>query len=253
MARSDAHTLPEDIRILVVEDDAVEMTHLALLLEELGYEVTASADNALDAMVAFARTRPDLVMLEIHLKGETSGVDFAHKLRELSDVPVVFLSSSTDRETYEQARRTLPHAYLIKPIDPLALQSAVELALQQHKRNRVAEFDAPYHQPSGGYFFTKVGNHLKRIALDDIEYIEVEGRYSALVVGGRRYHLKTSLRELHEKLPADRFLRVSRNHVVQLSCIRDIDIQQFELQVGQTVLPVSRTYKDNLMRHIRLL
>ena len=81
-------------------------------------------------MVAFARTRPDLVMLEIHLKGEASGVDFAHKLRELSDVPVVFLTSSTDRETYEQARRTLPHAYLIKPIDPLALQSAVELALQ---------------------------------------------------------------------------------------------------------------------------
>ena len=151
MARSDAHTLPEDIRILVVEDDAVEMTHLALLLEELGYEVTASADNALDAMVAFARTRPDLVMVEIHLKGEAIGVDFAHKLRELSDVPVVFLTSSTDRETYEQARRTLPHAYLIKPIDPLALQSAVELALQQHKRNRVSEFDASYHQPSGGY------------------------------------------------------------------------------------------------------
>ncbi|MGC6533214.1 MAG: hypothetical protein ACON34_09455 [Flavobacteriales bacterium] len=63
MARSDAHTLPEDIRILVVEDDAVEMTHLALLLEELGYEVTAWADNTLDAMVAFARSRPDLVMV----------------------------------------------------------------------------------------------------------------------------------------------------------------------------------------------
>ena len=253
MASPDAHTLPEYVRILVVEDDAVEMTHLAILLEELGYEVTASADNALDAMVAFARTRPDLVMLDIHLKGEASGVDLAHKLRELSDVPVLFLTSFADRETYEEARRTLPHAYLTKPIDPLALQSAVELALQQHKRNHAPEFDAPYHQPSGGYFFTKVGNHLKKIALDDIEYIEVEGRYSALVVGGRRYHLKTSLRELHEKLPADRFLRVSRNHVVQLSCIRDIDTQQFELHVGQAVLPVSRTYKDNLMRHIRLL
>ena len=67
MARSDAHTLPEDIRILVVEDDAVEMTHLTLLQEELGYEVAASVDNALDAMVAFIRTRPDLVMLDIHL------------------------------------------------------------------------------------------------------------------------------------------------------------------------------------------
>ena len=73
MASPDAHTLPEDVRILVVEDDAVEMTHLAILLEELGCEVTASADNALDAMVAFARTRPDLVMLDTHLKGEASG------------------------------------------------------------------------------------------------------------------------------------------------------------------------------------
>ncbi|MGC6533213.1 MAG: hypothetical protein ACON34_09450 [Flavobacteriales bacterium] len=66
-------------------------------------------------------------------------------------MPVVFLTASTDRETCEQARRTFPHVYLIKPIDPLALQSAVELALQQHKRNRVAEFDASYHQPLGGY------------------------------------------------------------------------------------------------------
>ena len=94
MASTNAHTLPKDIRILVVEDDAVEMTHLALLLEELGYEVTASADNALDAMVAFARTRPQLVMLDIQLKGEATGVDLAHKLRELSDVPVLFLCCS---------------------------------------------------------------------------------------------------------------------------------------------------------------
>ena len=70
------------------------------------------------------------------------GVDLAHKLRELFDVPVLFLTSFADRETCEEARRTLPHVYLIKPIDPLALQSAVELASQQHKRNRVAEFDA---------------------------------------------------------------------------------------------------------------
>ncbi len=144
MASPDAHNLPEDVRILVVEDDAVEMTHLAILLEELGYEVTASADNVLDAMVAFARTRPDLVMLDIHLKGEASGVDLAHKLRELSDVPVLFLTSFADRETCEEARRTLPHAYLTKPIDPLALQSAVELALQQHKRNHASEFGAPH-------------------------------------------------------------------------------------------------------------
>jgi DNA-binding LytR/AlgR family response regulator len=89
--------------------------------------------------------------------------------------------------------------------------------------------------------------------LDEIEFIEVEGRYSAVVVGERRYHLKTSLRELYEKLPADRFLRVSRNHVVQLCYVTDIDLQQFELKIDETVIPISRTYKDNLMRRIRLL
>jgi CheY-like chemotaxis protein len=157
MAQAASTSGDAPVRILAVEDDAVELTHLTILLEELGYEVVAHADNALDAMVAFAQKIPDLVVLDIHLRGETDGVGLAHKLRELSDVPVLFLTAFNDRDTYEEARRTLPHAYLTKPVEPLALQSAVELALQQYQRVGVPDEGSRLHQSTGGYFLYQGG------------------------------------------------------------------------------------------------
>ena len=145
------------VRVLIVEDDEVEKTHLSILLEELGYEIVGVADNALDALVAFAKTQPDLVMLDIHLKGEASGVDVAHKLREISDVPVLFLTSFATREMFEEARRTSPNAYLTKPIDPLTLESHVELALQQHAASASAQKPLHLPKPPSDFFFTRIG------------------------------------------------------------------------------------------------
>lgn len=250
LASDNFHDLP--VRVLIVEDDLVEKTHLSILLNELGYVVLGEADNALDALVAFAKTQPDLVMLDIHLKGEASGVDVAHKLREISDVPVLFLTSFGTREMFEEARQTAPNAYLTKPIDPLTLESHIELALQHHPSTEQSS-ESQERTDNADFFFTRIGNRLKKIAIEDIHYIEVEGRYSSLVVKGRKFHLKISLKELLQKLPAHRFVRISRNHVVHLTWVGDIDTQQLQLAVDGTWLTISRTYKDALMDRIQLL
>ena len=103
------------------------------------------------------------------------------------------------------------------------------------------------------YIYTKVGNKLRKVSLDDILFIEVEGKYSALQVKERKYNVKASLKDLLHKLPSDRFVRVSRNFVVNLNQIQHIDTFQYTVKVGDLEIPISRTYKEELMRHINLI
>ena len=107
--------------------------------------------------------------------------------------------------------------------------------------------------PSNDHIYTKVGNKLRKVKLDDILYIEVEGKYSALQVNDRKYNVKASLKDLLQKLPANKFVRVSRNFVVNLKRIQHIDTFQYTIKVGDVEIPISRTYKEELMRHINLI
>jgi DNA-binding LytR/AlgR family response regulator len=117
---------------------------------------------------------------------------------------------------------------------------------------RALEESGPPEQPLD-HFYTKVGNKLRRVEAKDIRYIEVEGKYSAVATADRRYNVKASLKELLDKLPVGEFVRVSRNHVVNLARVEHIDLLQYAVRVGDRELPVSRTYKENLMRYVRLL
>ena len=110
-------------------------------------------------------------------------------------------------------------------------------------------------EPTGSvnHIYTKVGNKLRKVPLDDILYIEVEGKYSALQVKDRKYNVKASLKDLLQKLPTNHFVRVSRNFVVNLNRIQHIDTFQYTVKVGDMEIPISRTYKEELMRHINLI
>jgi len=103
------------------------------------------------------------------------------------------------------------------------------------------------------HFYTKVGNKLRRIQLSDIRFIQVEGKYSAIQLESRQYHVKASLKDLLHILDSEDFVRVSRNFVVNLNHIDHIDVYQSTVHIGGEDVPVSRTYKENLMKNVRLL
>lgn len=125
----------------------------------------------------------------------------------------------------------------------LSVQDVMEL-IQRRVDDRTASVE---------HIYTKVGNKLRKVPLDDILYIEVEGKYSALQVKDRKYNVKASLKDLLQKLPTNHFVRVSRNFVVNLNRIQHIDTFQYTVKVGEMEIPISRTYKEELMRHINLI
>ncbi|MCE5308568.1 MAG: response regulator [Acidobacteriales bacterium] len=119
-------------RILIVENERLVATDIAQCLQQLGYEVSGTAVSAVDALRQAVLKTPDLVLMDIKLKGGIDGVQAAGALQERMDIPVVYLTAFADVRTVERAKSTFPSGYVLKPFDDRSLRTAVELALHRH-------------------------------------------------------------------------------------------------------------------------
>jgi CheY-like chemotaxis protein len=106
---------------------------LTARLESLGYVICATAETGADAISAVNRHHPDLVTMDILLKGNMNGIEAAAEIAKQSDVPVIFMTCLSDQTIFEQAIRTNPYGYIIKPYDINELRSAIEIALVKHQ------------------------------------------------------------------------------------------------------------------------
>jgi PAS domain S-box-containing protein len=122
--------------ILIVEDERIVAEDIKDTLQEIGYGVCGVCASGRDALQQIAEHRPDLVLMDIVLKGELNGIETAARARERNSTPVVYLSAYGDDKTIERAKKTEPLGYLIKPFDDRELHSAVETALYRHKMER---------------------------------------------------------------------------------------------------------------------
>ena len=120
-------------RILVVEDEFITGADLQAKLQEMGYDVPVVADTGEFAIQAAAEHLPDLVLMDIHLKGEMTGIGAAEQIHSRFSIPVIFLTGQSDEATVEKAKVSAPFGYLIKPVDDRALKITINMALYKHQ------------------------------------------------------------------------------------------------------------------------
>ena len=209
--------------ILLLGSDTLTKTPLSEL-SEFGCDVRTASKVAEAAGICLF-TPPDLVVV---LEQKSAMADFIEQLKVQDKI--LLLEYATVLAQGEDD-------------EPVSIQDAVERAFQEMERSKVR----------AKHFFTKVGNKLRRIHLKDVRFIEVEGKYSAIHVGERKYNVKASLKDLLLKLPLEDFVRVSRNYVINIDRVTHIDTFQFIIKIDNDEIPISRTYKDELMKRIQLL
>jgi len=117
--------------ILVIEDEAVIAMEIEAALRSLGYRLAGKALNSDKALDLLASTEPDLVLLDIQLKGSRSGIDLARIIREKYHYPFVFLTAFSDSATLNSLRDTLPYGYIVKPFNDRDLYTTIEIALDK--------------------------------------------------------------------------------------------------------------------------
>ena len=123
-------------RILVVEDDRIIARSLRMILEQLGYEVTALASTGQDAIREAEETQPDLVLMDIVLDGAMDGIEAARVIRSHLTSPIIYLTAHADHATRERADLTQPFGYLSKPIMKDDLRRIIERALSTAQGER---------------------------------------------------------------------------------------------------------------------
>lgn len=119
--------------VLIVEDERIVAMDLKQTLADLGCSTSGVASSAEEAIARVSERCPDLVLMDIRIRGERDGVETADILRRRFDVPVVFLTAHADDATLERAKRSEPYGYLVKPVKVAELRSAIEVALYRHK------------------------------------------------------------------------------------------------------------------------
>jgi len=124
------------LKIFIVEDEGLIAADLETRLKACGYSVPGSADSAQPALELIRETSPDLVLMDIRLKGDEDGIQVADLVREQYDIPVVYLTAYEDRATLQRASRTQAFGYIRKPIASASLKGAIEMAIAKHRYER---------------------------------------------------------------------------------------------------------------------
>lgn len=120
-------------RVLLVEDEQIIAMEIEAILESLGYIVVNKAASGLNAILETKKQNPDIILMDIKIEGNLDGIETAQKIKEFSDVPVVFLTAYSDEATVERAKKEVPFGYLLKPFSEKELKTTIELAIYKHK------------------------------------------------------------------------------------------------------------------------
>jgi PAS domain S-box-containing protein len=124
-------------RVLVVEDQKLIAADIKQTLEKIGYDVVASVASGEEAVTKAIDLRPELILMDIRLRGEMDGIEAATAIRHRIDIPIVYLTAYADEETVQRAMVTSPFGYLVKPFNERELRAAIEIAAFKHSTDRL--------------------------------------------------------------------------------------------------------------------
>ena len=242
------------VRILIAEDDWIIAKEISLTLQDLGFEVIGTFDTGEELLQKLPTLKPDLVLLDIDLAGNMTGIDIAEKLKP-QGIPFVFLTAMADIQTIEKAKQTEPYAYLVKPVRPESLLSTIEISLYNHHRQNATNKTVaatPIHAFSiDESIFVKSKKRLEKIKIIDILWIEAEDIYSIIVTKTGKFILSQSLKNIEERLPSQHFMRVHRSYIVQLDKIQTIE--ENDLIIEGKHIAIGKTFKERLMNRLEFL
>ena len=119
-------------RALIIEDEILIAEELKERLSRLGYSVIGAVDSADEGIAIATRERPDIVLMDIRLKGEKDGIQAAHEIRQRVDLPIVYVTAYSDPLTVERVKHADYDGFILKPFHRHDLQSTIQIAMERH-------------------------------------------------------------------------------------------------------------------------
>lgn len=235
----------EKTRIMIVEDDMIIAANISLQLSNLGYEVTGIETRAEAAVLHALETKPDMILMDINLKGQSNGIDAAKAIQKYLDIPLIYLTANVDDSTFEKAKETHPFAFIAKPFTNLNLERTIALVEDKVKERRAKiSIENSFVESQEDRIFIRNQNKLIKVMLDDILYVEADRNYCKITTSSQTYLIVSPLVKLCEKVDPRHFVRIHRSFLVNFSKL-DAIAESF-VEIKGKLIPIGKQYKEDL-------
>ena len=122
------------LNVLIVEDESIVALEISRYVESLGYTVVKCVSNSQSALDIVKLNRVDLVLMDVKIKGDTDGISCAKSIKEIRDIPLIYISAFSDDMTLDRAIQTKPSSYLVKPFNRKELKIAMRIATKEDEK-----------------------------------------------------------------------------------------------------------------------
>jgi len=241
------------VKILIVEDEMIIAAKISMHLEQMGYEVSGIVPRGEEAIVHCQQSPPDILLLDINLRGTMSGIDTGKAIQQQMDIAIVYLTANADQETFDLAKETQPYAFITKPYKKNELERVLALIA---KRLEDVKTESESKDKSLPYLlddriFIRHKESMVKLFLAEICYIEANRSYCCIVTGKSQHLLSIPLKRLEEKLHAALFFRIHRSYIINLERIDEVS--ENHIVIAQKVIPIGKSYKENFLKRIQLI
>ncbi len=246
------------INVLVVEDESIVSKDIQHSLKKLGYNVVGAASTGEKAIDLVGTENPDIILMDIMLKGDINGIEAAEVIKSSYAIPIIFLTAYADESTLSKAKITEPYGYILKPFKEIDLHTTIEMAIYKHGKEQqiVKERDLLYSlagSKDGGkdFIFVKTNSKLVKLKTDDIYYIEALKDYVVIHTIDTRYTIHSTMKDIEAKMGKEDFLRVHRSFIVRLDKISTIDYPNLMIEKMDKIIPIGGSYREDLNNRIK--
>lgn len=245
--------------VLVVEDESIVAKDIQQSLIKLGYNVIGTASTGEKAYALAEEFLPDIILMDIMLKGSMNGIDTAAQIKEKLGIPIIFLTAYADEGTLSKAKVTEPYGYIIKPFKEIDLHTSIEMALYKHKKEseilkeREILYSIIENKDSKDFIFVKSNSRLVKLNTKEIYYIEALKDYVVINTLNTRYTVHSTMKDIERKMPASEFLRVHRSFIVRIDKIASLELPNIILENEKKIIPVGGSYKDDLINKLNMV
>ena len=238
------------IKVLIVEDEVLIANDLRMTLEDHNFSVINVVRSGEDAIISATTTHPDLILMDIRLSGDIDGITATERIREQSEVPVIYLSDHVDEQTVGRAKHTYPANYLSKPFNENDLLRALEIAFfnTSKRSNNISSKNCMKDR-----IFIRTQNQTSEmIFYSDILYLKAGGSYSTIVTTTKEYILSSNLKQVIEQFDHPDFIRVHRGYSANISHIKSIEGNIIMLEGGHRI-QMSNKFKEAVLKNFKLI
>lgn len=219
--------------ILIGEDQILIAEHLLDIVSDFGYNVVGIFHNKNDIIKGLKKHQPDIALLDIKMETKFTGVEIGEYIINNFDIPFIYITAHSEKQTLQKALKTKPSAYILKPFKAKEIQIAIELAFEKH-----------ISRTKDCYLNIKDGSINVKILFSEIMFLKSDDNYVEIHTKKRKYITRNTLKNISKELDENLFVKTHRSFIINKNFA--IKYSSKQVFVDDIKIPVSRKYIEDV-------